>query len=117
MTQIVQGHEIVTLINVFTVEPQNQQKLIDVLIENFKNAMHTQPGFLSANIHKSLDGTHVVNYVQWRSLEDVEAMQRRPEVIPYIEAAQRLALVEPHLYEVVFIGEAPKEDRQAPFLS
>ncbi len=116
MTQIVQGNAIVTLINVFTVAPQDQQKLVDVLIEAFKT-VSIQPGFLSANIHKSLDGTHVVNYVQWRSREDVEAMQRRPEVIPHIEAAQHLALIEPHLYEVAFIGEAQNQDWQVPFLS
>ncbi|HLZ61495.1 MAG TPA: antibiotic biosynthesis monooxygenase family protein [Ktedonosporobacter sp.] len=112
MTQIIQGLEIVTLINVFTVAPQDQQKLVDVLIETYDTVMNTQPGFLSANIHKSLDGTHVVNYVQWRSQEDVEAMQRRPEVIPHIEAAQRLAHIEPHLYEVAFIGEAPQGNHE-----
>jgi heme-degrading monooxygenase HmoA len=106
MTQIVQGHEIVTLINVFTVAPQDQQALIDVLVEATKQVMNTQPGFLSANIHKSLDGTRVVNYAQWRSREDFEAMLTKSEVLPHMEAANRLAKVEPHLYEVVFIDEA-----------
>ncbi len=106
MTQIVQGHQIVTLINVFTVAPQDQQALIDVLVEATEKVMNTQPGFLSANIHKSLDGTHVVNYAQWRSREDFEAMLTQPEVQSHMEAANRLAKVEPHLYEVVFIDEA-----------
>ncbi len=116
MTRIVQGNAIVTLINVFTVALEDQQKLVDVLIETTETVMKIQPGFLSATLHKSLDGTHVVNYAQWRSREDVEAMQTRPEVIPHIQAAQRLAHIEPHLYEVAFIGEAPKGDRQVLFL-
>jgi quinol monooxygenase YgiN len=110
MTQIVQGHEIVTLINVFTVAPQNQQALIDVLVEATKKVMNTQPGFLSANIHRSLDGTHVVNYAQWRSREDFEVMLTKPEVLPHMEAANRLATFEPHLYEVAFVDDAPPAD-------
>ena len=106
MTQIVQGNAIVTLINVFTVAPQDQQALIDLLVEATEKVMNTQPGFLSANIHKSLDGTHVVNYAQWRSREDFEAILTKSEVLPHLEAVDRLAKVEPHLYEVAFIDEA-----------
>jgi quinol monooxygenase YgiN len=108
MTQIVQGNAIVTLINVFTVVLQDQQALIDVLVEATEKVMNTQPGFLSANIHKSLDGTHVVNYAQWRSQADFETMMTKPEVWPHMEAAKRLARVEPYLYEVAFIDEAPQ---------
>lgn len=86
--------------------PQDQQALIDVLVEATEKVMNTQPGFLSANIHKSLDGTQVVNYAQWRSREDFEAMLTRSEVLPHMQAANRLAKVEPHLYEVAFIDEA-----------
>src|SRR5882757_6951128 len=48
-------------VNVFTCEPENQQALIDVLIESARSVRHI-PGWLSANIHRSLDGRQVVNY-------------------------------------------------------
>ena len=110
MTQIVQGNALVTVINVFTVAPQNQQALIDVLAEATEKVINTQPGFISANIHRGLDGTHVANYAQWRSREDFEIMLTKSEVRPHMEAAKRLAMAEPHLYEVAFIHEASPAD-------
>ena len=31
--------------------------------------MATQPGFVSVSLHRSEDGSHVVNYVQWKNRE------------------------------------------------
>ena len=46
--------------------------------------MQHLPGFISASIHRSLDGTKVINYAQWRSQADFAAylaeMQRRATV-------------------------------------
>src|SRR5207249_1401263 len=69
VTEIATGRQLVTLINVFTVEPRHQQRLVDVLVEATEAVMNTLPGFISANIHKSLDGTRLVNYAQWRRRE------------------------------------------------
>jgi len=60
-------------------------------------------GFVSANIHKSLDGTRVVNYAQWRSKDDFEAMVKSPEVAPHMKAAGPIAKFEPHLYAVAAV--------------
>ena len=76
-TTIRPGTEPVTLINVFTVEPAQQQRLIDLLDEATEQVMRHLPGFVSANIHASLDGTRVTNYAQWRRKDDFEAMLRR----------------------------------------
>jgi quinol monooxygenase YgiN len=97
----------VTLINVFTVAPENQQRLIDLLVEATEGVINAQPGFISANLHKSLDGTRVVNYAQWRSREDLEAMLANPAAIPHLREAAALAAFEPHLYEVAYVDEAP----------
>ena len=65
-------------------------------------------GFVSANLHKSLDGTKVANYAQWRSWEDFEAMLEDPEAAVHMrEAAEIAKKFEPYLYEVSFIDEAP----------
>jgi hypothetical protein len=63
-TTIQRDGKIATLINVFTVEPKNQQRVKDKLTEATEKVMSQQEGFISANIHKSLDGTRVVNYAQ-----------------------------------------------------
>lgn len=104
MTTITTEKNLVTLINVFTVAPENQQRLVDLLIEATQHTMRNQPGYLSANIHKSVDGTKVTNYAQWRSREDFEAIGKNPEVTVHMRAAGQLAIsFEPHLYEVSFI--------------
>ena len=104
MTTITTDKNLVTLINVFTVSPENQQRLVDLLIEATQRTMRNQPGYISANIHKSLDGTRVTNYAQWRSREDFEAINKNPEVVVHMRAALQIATsFEPHLYEVSFI--------------
>ncbi len=107
MTRISQRDEVVTLINVFTVAPENQQRLLDVLVEATETVMRGMPGFVSANLHRSLDGTKVANYAQWRSREGFEAMLEDPEAIMHIrEAAEIAEKFEPHLYAVSFVDEA-----------
>lgn len=107
MTRITQDADIVTLINVFTVEPQDQQQLVDALVEATQSNLNQFPGFISANIHKSLDGTKVVNYAQWESRENYEAMLESPEVAPHLKQAADIALsFEPYLYEVSFSDSA-----------
>lgn len=106
MTEISRGGDVVTLINVFTVTPENQQRLLDLLVEATEAVMNGLPGFVSANMHKSLDGTRVVNYAQWRSKEAFEAMLENPEAMVHMKGAARIAeKFEPHLYEVSFIDE------------
>ena len=104
MTTISTEKNLVTLINVFTVTPENQQRLVDLLVEATQSVMRNQPGYISANIHKSLDGTRVTNYAQWRSQEEFDATEKNPEVVVHMRAASQLATsIEPHLYEVSFI--------------
>jgi quinol monooxygenase YgiN len=94
----------VTLVNVFTVEPSKQQALVDLLVESSEQMMRHEPGFISANIHQSLDGTKVVNYAQWESPAAFEAMTRNPKAAPHMKRAAELAAgFEPHLYGVVSV--------------
>jgi quinol monooxygenase YgiN len=95
--------KVTTLINVFTVEPNNQQRLVDLLIDVTEKVMSQQEGFISANIHKSLDGTRVVNYAQWKSKEAFEKMLKNPTAITHMNDAFSIATVEGSLYEVVFV--------------
>lgn len=106
MTQITAGQEVTTLINVFTVAPEDQQRLVDLLVEATEQVMSKQPGYLAANIHRSLDGTRVTNYAHWRSPQDFQALARNPEVVAHMRRAQELATFEPALYEVVFTHHA-----------
>jgi quinol monooxygenase YgiN len=102
MTSISTRGNVVTLINVFTVEPAKQQALVDQLTRATDETIRHLPGFVSANIHKSVDGARVTNYAQWRSRKDFEAMLDNPAATPHLKEASALATsVDPHLYEVV----------------
>jgi len=90
----------ITLINVFTVEPANQQRLADLLTRATDDFVSRAPGFLSATLHRSLDGSKVTMYAQWRSAEDYEAMRRDPGPLPFLQEALTIARFEPGIYEI-----------------
>jgi len=101
MVPTTDGEIPVTLINVFTVEPHNQQRLIDLLIGATERSVRNATGFISARLHRSLDGTKVTMYAEWRSVADYEAMRADPAPLPYFEQALAIAKFEPGMYKVV----------------
>ena len=101
MTTISPSRKLVTLINVFTVEPANQERLLDLLARATETSVRHAPGFISASLHRGLDGTKVTMYAQWRSQEDYEAMRRNPAPLPYLQQALAIAKFDPGMYEVV----------------
>ena len=101
MAEISEHNKCVTLINVFTVEPENQEKLIAMLVEATDTTMRHIAGFISASIHKSQDGKRVANYAQWRSMADYEAMMHNPEALAHMERTKDIVTFDAHLYDVV----------------
>jgi quinol monooxygenase YgiN len=103
MTTISVNRKLVTLINVFTVEPGNQQRLIELLTRATETSVRHALGFVSSSLHRGLDGTKVTMYAQWRSIEDYQAMRANPAPLPYLQQALAIARFEPGMYEVVEI--------------
>lgn len=101
MANIEKNADLFTLINVFTVAPEKQEQLVNLLIDATEKTMRRLPGFVSASIHRSLDRKRVVNYAQWRSKQDFEAMRSNPEAMPHMQAAGALASFDPIVCEVV----------------
>jgi len=101
MTRISTENNVMTLINVFTVEPANQRRLIDLLIEATELSVREAPGFVSASLHRSTDGTKVTMYSQWQSMEHYQAMRGDPAPLPFFQEALKIAKFEPGVYEVV----------------
>jgi quinol monooxygenase YgiN len=100
MSTIQQGSGVVTFINVFTVQPEKQQELVTLLTNAAHETMRHLPGFVSANIHRSLDGKRVVNYAQWASMAEFEAMRKNPQAMAHIQAVAVLGQFDPMLCEV-----------------
>ena len=110
MATIEQNSGYATLINVFTVKPGKQQELIELLIKATEGSVRHAQGFLSARLHRSLDGTKVAMYAQWQSVEHYQAMRENPTGLPYLQQALAIAKFYPGMYEVVemFSGTAPE---------
>jgi heme-degrading monooxygenase HmoA len=91
----------ITLINVFTIAPDDQQRLVDLLTRVTDEFVSRAPGFISSTLHRSIDGTKVAMHAEWRSAEDYEAMRRDPGPLPFLEEALTFARFEPGVYEIV----------------
>jgi quinol monooxygenase YgiN len=101
MTTISKEANFLTLINVFTVEPINQQKLVDLLSLATESTVRKVAGFISSSLHRSIDGTKVTMYAQWKSMEDYQNMRKNSAASPYLEEALKIAKFDPGMYEVV----------------
>ncbi len=107
VTTISKEQECVTLINTFfTNGREDQDKLIKILVDATEEVMKYQPGFITANFHRSYDGSAVTNYAQWRSIEDWKAAMQKSEVQEHIKITMENYERKRALYQVVHISHA-----------
>ena len=66
--------DLLTMINIMQPDSAEQAEVATLLGRGMDSTASRQDGFVSASIHQSLDNHYVVNYAQWRSLEDVQAV-------------------------------------------
>jgi heme-degrading monooxygenase HmoA len=97
----------VTLISIFTVAPERQDELVRLLQAMIDEVARTLPGFVSAAVHRGLDGKQVANYARWESVDDWKAMVRHPQVQARMTPILAIATFQSQLYEVVSAHAAP----------
>ncbi|MEU1478311.1 antibiotic biosynthesis monooxygenase family protein [Streptomyces sp. NPDC001668] len=90
-----------TLVNMFRVRAEDQQRMYDEIVD-VTDVIRRFPGFVSANVHLSEDGIRVVNYAQWRSKEEFEAMQRHPSVQDHFRRCRELAEIDSVFCELAY---------------
>ena len=100
MTTLSLDNKLTTVIIIFSIEPSQQDELI-AAIEEFLETVKTQPGFISANLHKSIDGVKVANYAQWASMEEFEAFRNNAQVQKKAEKLFTFGQPDSHVYEIV----------------
>ena len=101
-TTIAVTKEVTTLINILTVEPENQQKLIELLRDSTKNVVSKLGGWISTSFITATDQRHVVIYSQWRDLASVEAMQTNPGMVADFPRIASLAAFDSFAGHVVY---------------
>lgn len=105
MPEIRRDAAFATFINTFRCEPQNQDEVVRINIEIVDQVASSQPGFISAAVHRSTDGTRVFNYLQWETAEHLAAMQRSPAFQAIARQFAGLIEFDPHECEVAHIAE------------
>jgi quinol monooxygenase YgiN len=95
VTTISVNNNVVTLINVFTVEPENQQRLMELLTQATERSVSWAPGFVSASLHRSTDGAKVTMYAQWQSMDHYRAMRQDPAPLRFFQEALTIAKFDP----------------------
>jgi len=98
--------DVTTLINVLTVEPENQQKLVELLRKNTDNVITTLDGWISTSLVVAKDGRRVIIYSQWRDLASVEAMQANPTMRAYFPRIAALAAFDGFAGDVAYSRHA-----------
>jgi quinol monooxygenase YgiN len=94
-----------TFINVFTCDPANQDEVVRLNVEIIEQVAADAPGFISASVHRSLDGTRVTNYLQWETAQHLADMQHSAAFRDIARAFAGLTAFEPHRYEVAHGSE------------
>lgn len=107
MTKLDPDHGYITLINTFTVDPARADDLLMLLSRATEETMRHLPGFVSANLHMSLDRRHIANYAQWRSRAAFDEMLKTPAAQAHMREAAGIAeAYEPILYELRHVHAA-----------
>jgi quinol monooxygenase YgiN len=103
MPTISKGRAPLTLINVFTVTPDKQDELIGLLTDVTAQYVRHHKGFVSASLHRGLDGSKVTMYAQWASIEHYEAMRQDSGPAAALARVRQIATFDPGMYEVAEI--------------
>ena len=95
--------KLTTLINVFSVAPEDRDQLVTLLKQGTDAWISKIPGFVSSSMHVSRDGRRVVIYGQWRSADGISAMRQHPEMPAYFERVKAIAQMEAMTCDVASI--------------
>jgi heme-degrading monooxygenase HmoA len=106
MAEISAKDGLVTQITTVKLTPERQADVLNLMTERAR-FMATQPGFVSVTLHRSKDGSHVVNYIQWKGEDRLHAAHHSPEFRKkWPQFGKITEEIEPCLYDVVHVEAA-----------
>ena len=93
----------VVLINTFTVDPDDADRLLAVWAEDAA-FMKRQPGFIATQLHRGIAGsTTFVNVAVWESAQALRAAFVSPEFQAHVGRYPAGAVATPHLFQKVAV--------------
>ncbi len=94
----------VVLINVFTVDPAEEDALVKAWAHD-ADFMKAQPGYISTQLHKGIAGSStIVNYAIWENVESFRNAFCHPEFQKRISNYPQSAVARPHLFRKLAIA-------------
>jgi heme-degrading monooxygenase HmoA len=106
MAETRKNDDLVTQITTVKVAPEHQSEVLNLMTERAR-FMATQPGFVSVTLHRSSDGSHIVNYIRWRGRDELAAAHHSPEFRKkWPRFGELVKEAEPCLYDVVLAEAA-----------
>ncbi|MGI8589457.1 MAG: antibiotic biosynthesis monooxygenase [Nakamurella sp.] len=100
MATIALGNDVLTVVVVFTVPPDQQAGFVRQL-EQVAAEHSRHEGFVCCAIHRSVDGLRVVEYIQWRTRAHFEVMLAAQAADGHVNKPPFPADV--HVYEVAAV--------------
>src|SRR5260370_33249227 len=101
-TTIAVTKEVATLINILTVDPENQEKVIDLLRGSTENVVSRLDGWISTSFIAAKDQRRVAIYSQWRDFASVEGMRTNPDMVANFPRGAALAAFDSFPGDVVY---------------
>jgi heme-degrading monooxygenase HmoA len=93
----------VILINIFTVEPEEAERLLKAWASDAA-FMKQQPGFISTQLHRGIGGSSVFfNYAVWESVEHFKRAFSNPEFQSKMKDYPPSTAASPHLVKKVAV--------------
>jgi quinol monooxygenase YgiN len=95
-----------TLLVPLTVDPANQDRVLDMLRDNINTVIRSLDGWIATNLIATADGTRIVIHSEWRDAAAVAAMQADPRMVAYYPQLAAVAKIEAIMGEVAFAAKA-----------
>jgi quinol monooxygenase YgiN len=93
---------VTTLVNVFTVDPANQPKVLAIFEEGIETLFSKMPGWISTNLLKGRSERQIIIYSQWRDAKDIDAFRQDPRMKAYFERLAALGKQEAFTCDVSY---------------
>ncbi|UWQ48467.1 antibiotic biosynthesis monooxygenase [Leisingera caerulea] len=94
----------VVLMNVFTIDPSDEQALLEAWAHD-ADFMKSQPGYISTQMHKGIAGSATyVNYAVWQDVQSFRAAFMNPEFQSRIARYPESAVTRPHLFKKLAVA-------------
>ena len=93
----------VVLINVFTVDPADEDAMIKSWSKDAE-LMKAQPGYISTKLHKGIAGSSTyINYAVWESVEAFRNAFMSPEFQSSLANYPESTVASPHLFKKIAV--------------